>query len=616
MPDLTPRPDSLVLYKGRPARVRHVSKTLEIELPGEERLNVRGKDVVVLHPGPLRTLAELVPPPGDVETAWDLLQGSRMTLAELAELTYGSYTPASAWAAWQLVADGLRFHGTPPEIVARTPDEFAHERDVRQARAAEAQAWSDFVAGARAGDVSTVDQRYLREVEDLALGRSEKSRLLHELRRSETRESAHALLLELGHWDEWFDPYPQRQGAVTAPVLLDVPSLPDERRLDLTGLPAFAIDDEGNQEPDDAISLEGGRLWVHVADAAALAPAGSPLDLEARARGATLYLPEGPVPMLPAAAIRALGLGLSDVSAALSFGLDLDEEGGVRSMEYGPSWVRVTRLTYAQAEAKLTEEPFASMCAAVGAHRERRYARGALFIDLPEVQVRVEGREVLILPLPSLRSRDLVMEAMLTAGEAVAQLSQERGLPLPFTTQEPPANNDGAPGSPPKLGGPGDMAGMYALRGSLRPSQYSTAPGPHAGLGLAAYVQATSPLRRYLDLVTHQQLRAHLAGAGQLSLRELTERVGATMAVAGTLRATERLARRHWTMVFLIRHPDWRGEGILVERRGHRGIALIPSLDLDTVVHLHRDMPLNEPLQLARPKVNLPLLEARFEVKG
>lgn len=74
--------------------------------------------------------------------------------------------------------------------------------------------------------------------------------------------------------------------------MMELPDLPDEPRRDLTGLPAFAIDDEGNLDPDDALSLDGDRLWVHVADAAALIGPDSPADIEARARGATL-LPAG-----------------------------------------------------------------------------------------------------------------------------------------------------------------------------------------------------------------------------------------------------------------------------------------------------------------------------------
>ena len=56
------------------------------------------------------------------------------------------------------------------------------------------------------------------------------------------------------------------------------------------------------------------------------------------------------------------------------------------------------------------------------------------------------------------------------------------------------------------------LAGMFALRKSLQRSLIRTSPAPHAGLGLEHYTQATSPLRRYVDLLVHQQLRAHLRG--------------------------------------------------------------------------------------------------------
>ena len=122
------RKDSLVLYKTRPARVSRVGKKLQIELEGGESLMVRLKDVVLLHPGPLHSLDELQPRTGEVETARELLAGSTTSLAELAELAYGDHTPATAWAAWQLVEDGLFFRGTPQEVEACTAQEVVHLR--------------------------------------------------------------------------------------------------------------------------------------------------------------------------------------------------------------------------------------------------------------------------------------------------------------------------------------------------------------------------------------------------------------------------------------------------------------------------------------------------------
>ena len=123
-----PGPDSLVLYKGRPARVQRVRKRLQIELQSGDTLKVRPKDVTLLHSGPMLGLNELQPREGEVGTAWELLAGSQTSLAELAELAYGVFDPATAWAAWQLVADGLYFRGSPEKVVARTPEEVSQDQ--------------------------------------------------------------------------------------------------------------------------------------------------------------------------------------------------------------------------------------------------------------------------------------------------------------------------------------------------------------------------------------------------------------------------------------------------------------------------------------------------------
>ena len=128
---------------------------------------------------------------------------------------------------------------------------------------------------------------------------------------------------------------------------------------------------------------------------------------------------------------------------------------------------------------------------------------------------------------------------------------------------------------------PTDLAGMFALRRAMKPGGASGTPGAHSGLGLEIYAQATSPLRRYLDLVVHQQLRAHLRREVVLDTQEMLERIGAYASVVGSVRRAERLARRHWTLVYLMQRPEWRGEGILVEKRRRRGVVVVPELDLE-----------------------------------
>jgi exoribonuclease II len=170
----------------------------------------------------------------------------------------------------------------------------------------------------------------------------------------------------------------------------------------------------------------------------------------------------------------------------------------------------------------------------------------------------------------------------------------------------------------------------------MQRSQFKIAAAPHSGLGLPAYVQVTSPLRRYLDLVVHQQLRAYLAagdggagreagGAGReagasprqpLAEPEILERIGAVEASLGPLRQAESLSNRHWTMVYLLQHPGWRGAAVLVDIRGASGVFLIPELALEARVHLSGEFAVGSEVVLKLRSVDLPRLDARFGIEG
>ena len=345
-----------------------------------------------------------------------------------------------------------------------------------------------------------------------------------------------------------------------------------------------------------------------MADVAALVAPDSLLDLEARARGANLYLPEGTITMLPPVATHWLGLGLAELSPALSFGLDLGPDGSVTNLEIVPSWVHVTRRTYEEVDGRLTEEPFKTLYEIAQQAEQRRRENGAIEIDLPEVRLRVdEAGKVSIRPLPNLRSRDLVRDAMLLAGEAIARFAFAHDIPLPYTIQEPPTEP-----LPPAV----TTAEFFARRRLMRPSQASSVPGAHTGLGLGMYAQATSPLRRYLDMVVHQQVRAFVTGEPLLDAQEVMARVGAADAVSGDARRAERLANRHWTLVYLRQNPGWQGEGILVEKRGHKEVVLLPDLDLDTRLVVKGERPLDSRITVAVSEVDLVNLEAHFRVVG
>lgn len=612
--------DSLVLYKGRPAIVRQAAdKKLTIELADGEKASVRPKDVALLHPGPTPHPRQLPAVSGDPQTAWELLDGGQTNLEELAELAFGDYSPATAWAAWLLVAEGVYFEGTPDTVVVHTAEKVTDIVTAREAKAADERDWAAFTERVAAGRVALDDERFLTDVIALALGRAETSRTLRRLDRPQTPEVAHALLLAVGRWLPADNPYPGRLGVAIDDrpriALGDidqdaaVANPADDSRRDLTHLTALAIDDEGSNDPDDALSLDGEQLWVHVSDVAALVRPDSPVDIEARGRAANLYLPEGTARMLPDELTDRLALGLQPVSPALSFALAPLPGGEFELLEVVPSWVRVTRTTYEAAEALLDQSPYAEFYAIAERNRARRLANGAVEIELPEVKIKatVEGK-VIIRPLPPLRSRRLVREAMLMVGEGVGRLALARDIPLAFTSQDRPTEGDSLPES---LDGASPSV-MWAQRRLMQRSRQSTAPGRHAGLGLDIYVQATSPLRRYLDLLAHQQLRAHLRGEPPLEKSAITLRIGTADAVAGAVRAAERLSNQHWTLVYLMQHADWQGEGMVVEQRPGRDIVLIPELAWETELYRRAPRPLNSTVQLRVESVDLPNRTAKF----
>ena len=82
------RETQLLLYKGRPARVKRIQgdDRIEIETLAGELKKVRPKDIVALHPGPVADLGDLERPidTGELEAAWELLHGAdTVTLVEM-----------------------------------------------------------------------------------------------------------------------------------------------------------------------------------------------------------------------------------------------------------------------------------------------------------------------------------------------------------------------------------------------------------------------------------------------------------------------------------------------------------------------------------------------------
>lgn len=454
----------------------------------------------------------------------------------------------------------------------------------------------------------------LTEIELLARGKATKSRTLKALGKLETPEHAHALLLKLGHWDEARTPYSDRFGVATTAVELPLPSLDvpvdAPERLDLTHLAAFAIDDEGNQDPDDAISLETlenglWRLWVHVADVAGLVAPDSDLDLEARSRGATLYLPDATYGMLPDELVAQLGLGLHEISPALSICLDLDQEGNAEAVDVHLTRVKVQRISYNEAQKQLDvgNTMFEQLSKLARASIDIRKEEGAINIDLPEVRVKVENGVPMVSPLPRPHMRTVVQECMTLAGWATAIFADDEEIVLPFATQDPPKH---------EIDGDGITA-SWAKRNLLSRTCFQATPAMHSGMGLDLYAQATSPMRRYLDLVVHQQLRAYLQDKPLLSGQDIVARIAQSQHNTVASRKAERQSCKHHSLRYVIAQTGQIWDGIVVNQVGPRANILIPDLALD--IMFTGPYNIGDKLRVELVDVNLPTLTLRGIVK-
>ena len=362
----------------------------------------------------------------------------------------------------------------------------------------------------------------------------------------------------------------------------------DEQRIDLTHLATYSLDDAGTREIDDALSLERcdgfDWIWIHIADPSRLIGIDSPLDQEARRRATSLYLAEGVMPMLPLElAAGPLSLRAGQRCAALSVAVRLDDDGAMAERRIVRSWIRPRYgLTYADGDELIElappgDEALSDLSQLMQQRMRWRRSKGAVMFDRPEGRFRrSDGALTLQLIDPS-PSRLMVSEAMLLMGAVVASYGQEHNLPLPYRSQpaaELPSSDelDRIPEGP---------ARDAAIKRCLSRGVQGTRPMPHFSLGLEAYVQATSPIRRYADLVAHRQIIAQLSAVAPMGEERLGEVIDD---LDDKLRQSIQISRedqRHWQQVWFAERQStvWSAEFLRWLRPQDR-LALVHVSDL------------------------------------
>ena len=359
--------------------------------------------------------------------------------------------------------------------------------------------------------------------------------------------------------------------------LADIKPLDNDHRRDLSGLEFISIDAAKTLDIDDAlyceINADGWNLYVAIADPTAYIDAGSGLLADVAARGTSAYFHGDVLPMLPEQ--------LSQDTCALTEGADrpalvcriaIRDSGELGEFEFFEATIRsraklsyfaVDRYLSGQSEDLMSHatplEPLYQVYRALRAHREEHCL---VMEDRQEYRwILGEDKQIeSIEPYEKMVSQKVVEECMIAANRCAAKFLAEKGANGPFIAH---------PGfRPDRLdevrkflemhvpelaeADTGSVKGYRQIvRGLAAPehalplrtminrlltrAEVNAAPAPHMGMALECYTNCTSPLRKYVDLLVHLQIKAVLAGQpGELAnpeqLSQLGERLAATRA--------------------------------------------------------------------------------------
>ena len=474
-----------------------------------------------------------------VEELWDLLHEEEegFDCHDLAEICFSEEVTSDHTSAVfrALLTDSLYFKLKGGLFYANSPEKLEqiriqHERQAQKEKElAEGSFWLGRVWQGEPVEEPENRDHYVRMLEDFCLFGTEaagyqQTKKILAMAQVPLPQGIFPLLVKLGVWNEDENLYLHRFGIQeTFPEeVLDAATqlagdLGDVRvgakedgREDFTSSPIFTVDGPMTRDYDDALSIcpvdNGVEVGIHIADAAAVVFPDSPLDQEALERINSLYLPDTRIPMLPTILsedVCSLKQGKERLATSLLVRFDEDDQ--LQDYRFALSRIRVQRqLTYSEAnELVAIEDDLGRIYRLCTRLRRQRIKQGALMLPLPELRVWINSnREIQIVKVDRETPAQLmVSELMILANGLAAQALAANKVPAIYRSQGKPQEVVVGEGTD-------DLYLNYLQRRYLSRAELSVTPKPHNGLGMTAYTNWTSPIRRYMDLVVLRQIKS------------------------------------------------------------------------------------------------------------
>tara|TARA_Y100001968_G_scaffold311094_1_gene332769 strand:+ start:468 stop:1763 length:1296 start_codon:yes stop_codon:yes gene_type:complete len=301
---------------------------------------------------------------------------------------------------------------------------------------------------------------------------------------------------------------------------------------DLSFLKTYTIDDEDSIEIDDAISLErvdnSYKLWIHIASPAVHIDYNSAIDRSARKFISTLYLSNNTIYMLPEILIKKIfSLTINEKRSSLSLGVIFNDDGSVSSFEIVQSLIKANfQLSYEDADelidyAPKEEEDLSIILNILLKRKSWRKKLGAKEILESYGKIQVNNNIPSIKIIDQTLSRILISEAMILYGDLISTFTKKNNIPVPYRVQANSFNisNDN------KNLIKNSILYNYQLKRRMPKTYYSISTQRHFSLGLNSYLHATSPIRRYADLLVHYQINNFLNNSVLISNEEMKDNI-------------------------------------------------------------------------------------------